>query len=234
MTKKEPELSKPTMLGKALRIAAIILFGLTVVFSLLGGIGTSCVALGAEKYASMRALVPFKWLYLIFVVLTIAASLYGIRALIGLVKNRLAAYKEALWALLACLLLAVAQVVASRLLRGKSMPNDMRVYISLLTLIVFLLLRIPRLWSQAGMGNPGGDAGSLAAGASLFIGGVVVLTVQWWAGATHTWEGVNFADVWHWQMAVLGWGLVVGSLLPLKRFVRGSAAAEEIATSAVS
>ena len=234
MTKKEPELSKPTMLGKALRIAAIILFGLTVVFSLLAGIGTSCVALGAEKYDSMRALVPFKFLYLIFVVLTIAASLYGIRALIGLVKNRPAAFKEALWALVACLAVAVAQVVASRLLRGKSMPNDMRVYISLLTLIVFLVLRIPRLWSQAGMGNPGGDTGSLAAGASLFICGVVVLTVQWWAGPTHTWEGVNFADVWHVQLAVLGWGLVAGSLLPLRKYVRGSVATEESATSAVS
>jgi hypothetical protein len=231
MTKKEPELSKPTLLGKALRIAAIILFGLTVVFSLLAGIGTSCVALGAEKYASMRTLVPFKFLYLIFVVLTIAASLYGIRALIGLVKNRPAAFKEALWALFACLALAVAQVAASRLLRGKSMPNDMRVYISLITLVVFLVLRIPRIWSQAGIDGAGGDTGSLAAGASLFICGIAVLTVQWWAGPTHTFDGVNFADAWHVQLAVLGWGLVVGSLAPLRRIIRGRDRVEELPTA---
>jgi hypothetical protein len=41
-----------------------------------------------------------------------------------------------------------------------------------------------------------------------------------WVGTTHTWEGVNFADVWHTQLAVLGWGLVVGSLLPFAKSVR--------------
>jgi len=213
--------SKPTLLGKIVRIVAIILFGLTVVFSLLGGIGTSCVALGAEKYESMRALVPYKWLYQLLVVVTIAASIYGIKALLNMVKNRPSAFKEALWALVACLALAVIQVAASRLLRGKSMPNDMRVYISLLTLIVFLVLRIPGVWNRSGMGQGDGDGGRLAAGISLFICGAAILTVQWWAGPTHTWNGVNFADAWHVQLAVLGWVLVAGSMLPLVKVAWG-------------
>ena len=37
-------------LGKVLRITGLILLGLTAFFHLMGGIGTSCVALGAEKY----------------------------------------------------------------------------------------------------------------------------------------------------------------------------------------
>ena len=43
-----------------------------------------------------QALVPYKWLYQLLVVLTIAASIYGIKALVDLVKNRPAAFKEAL------------------------------------------------------------------------------------------------------------------------------------------
>ena len=49
--------------AKALRGVAITLMGLTLVFTLLGGVGTTCVALGAEKYDSMALLVPYKPLY---------------------------------------------------------------------------------------------------------------------------------------------------------------------------
>ncbi len=220
-----------TWFGKTIRLVAIILFGLTVVFSLMAGIGTTCVALGAEKYSSMAALAPFKWLYTLFVVLTIGAALYGVKALVDLVKNREAAFKEALVAIIACLALALVQVVASNILRGKSMPNDLRVYISLITLLVFGLLRLPPVWSRSGMGTPDGDSGALAAGLSLFSAGVTILTVQLWVGATHTWEGVNFADVWHTQLAVLGWALVAGSMLPLVKAVRSRSSLEQLAST---
>lgn len=201
------------MLGKILRIVAIILLGLTAVFSLLGGIGSTCVAFAAEKYPSMSAIVPYKWLYMLFVFLTIAASLYAVRATVNLIRGRPGAYRQALIAILACLGLALAQVISSRLLRGKSMPNDLRVYISFLALVVFLLLRIPRLWQQSGLGNPGSGGAGLGAGAALFLSGATVLTVHLWAGPTHTFGGINFADVWHTQLSLLGWGLIVASLL---------------------
>ena len=215
------------MLGKVLRIAAIILLGLTAVFSLLGGIGSTCVAFAAENWQSMAAIVPFKWLYMIYVVLTIGAALYALRATVNLVRNRPGAYRQALIAILACLVLASAQLITSRLLRGKSMPNDLRVYVSLLALVVFLLLRIPGVWQQSGMGRPdaGGSAG-LAAGTALYVSGVTVLAVQLWAGPTHTFGGVNFADVWHVQLAILGWGLITGSLLAFGRGLVQSARAE--------
>lgn len=201
------------MLGKILRVVAIILLGLTAVFSLLGGIGSTCVAFAAEKYASMAAIVPFKWLYIMYVVLTIAASLYAVRATVNLVRGKPGAYRQAILGILACLVLATAQVISSRLLRGKSMPNDLRVYVSVLALIVFLLLRIPRIWQQSGMGAPGsGGSSGLAAGTALFLSGATVLTVHLWAGPTHTFSGINFADVWHTQLTILGWALVIASL----------------------
>jgi hypothetical protein len=217
------------MLGKIMRIVAIVLLGLTAVFSLMAGIGTTCVAFAAEKYTSMAAITPFKWLYVIYVVLTIAASLYAVRATVSLVRGRPGAYKAAVLAILACLVLALAQVISSRLLRGKSMPNDVRVYISLLALIVFLLLRIPAIWQQSGLGSPGGGGGSgLAAGTALFLSGASVLTVHLWAGPTHTFGGVNFADVWHTQLAILGWGLVALSLAVYGSGLARSARAEKL------
>jgi hypothetical protein len=202
------------MLAKILRIVAILLLGLTAVVALLSGAGSTCVALGAEKYASMSALAPFKWLYVFYVLATLAASIYAIYATVELIKRKEKAYRDALIALAAILLLGVAQVVTSRALRGKSMPNDLRVYLSLLTLLVFLLLRIPRIWNQLGAGQPG-SSGDLAAGVTLFLAGASLLTVQFWAGPTHTFGGFNFADIWHTPLAILGWILLGGGCLAL-------------------
>jgi len=65
---------------KLLRFLAVILMGLTAAFTVLSGAGTSCVALVAEKYGSkMASIVPYKWLYLIFVLVTIAIGILGLR-----------------------------------------------------------------------------------------------------------------------------------------------------------
>jgi hypothetical protein len=196
-------------LGKILRVFAIILMGMTAVFTLLGGIGSSCVALGAEKYSSMTPLAPYKWLYQMLVVLTIAAALYGIRATIALVKYRRWGYKAALIALIASTLLAGIQMTASLILRGKSAPNDIRFYISLISLAFFLLLRIPWIWNQVGVDQPAGEGSNPAGGIILIIGGVMALTVHIWAAPTHTFNGYNFADVWHIPMFLAGSTLVV-------------------------
>jgi hypothetical protein len=41
------------MFGKIARIIGIVLLGLTAVITLLGGIGTTCVALNAANYEGM-------------------------------------------------------------------------------------------------------------------------------------------------------------------------------------
>jgi hypothetical protein len=209
-------MNKATVLGKILWGIAIVLLGLASIFNLLGGAGTSCVALAAENYESMAGIVPFKWLYVVFVVLTIAAAVLGIRATIAMVRRKAWSFRAAIIALLLALGLAALQIIASRLLRGKSQPNDMRFYITLITLLFFLVLRIPAIWKQLGLQQAGGSGeGGTAAGLAAIVMGVATLTVQYWAGPTHTFAGVNFADVWHTQLAVLGWGLLVGGAAAL-------------------
>ena len=202
--------------GKILRVTAIVLMGLTAVFTLLGGIGSSCVALGAEKYESMLPLAPFKWLYQILVVLTLAAAVFGIRATTGLIKRKVQAYREALIALAASALLAGIQMITSQVLRGKSQPNDMRFYISTFTLIYFLLLRLPGVWRRVGFSQSGtSDIPGTASGLTMFLVGVTILSVHIWAAPTHTFGGTNFADVWHTQLAFAGWALALLGVMTL-------------------
>ena len=214
-------MSTQSKFGKGLHIIGVILLGLTAVFHLLGGIGTTCVALGAEKYASMAGIVPYKWLYQIFVVVTIILSIFAIRATVALARSQVRAYQGALTILVIGLLVSGIHMAASEILRGSSAPTSMRVYFNTLTLLVFLLFRIPGIWEKMDFGNPQDKPDSaVGAGAAMILAGIATLTVQLWAGGTHTWGGVNYADVWRMQLLVIGGGLTIcGIVFMAKRFL---------------
>jgi hypothetical protein len=89
------------------------------------------------------------------------------------------------------------------------------VYVNAFTLLVFLLFRIPDIGEKVDFSHSNGktDGGS-AAGAAMIVAGVLTLTVHLWVGPTHTMGGVNYADVWHAQLTIAGWLLIlVGSVL---------------------
>jgi hypothetical protein len=193
-------------LGKILRIIGIVLFGLTVAFTFLGGIGSTCAALGAEGYDSMKPLVPYKWLYQLLVVITVGIAIYGIRVTIRLIRGKDGAYKGAIITLILALLAGSVQMTASEILRGASAPTNMRVYFTIFTLVTFLLFRIPGIWEKVKFSKADDSGGNgTAAGMAMFTAGVLTLTVHIWASPTHTWDGINFADVWHTQLMVVGW-----------------------------
>ena len=196
--------------SKILRFTGILLMGLTAVVLLLAGIGTTCVALGAEKYPSMTGLVEYKWLYQIFVVLTVLVGIVAIRATVNLVRGKQGAFRQALIALVAGLLITGVHMLVSQLLRGSSAPVNFIFYINAFTLLVFLIFRIPGIWERAGFnGTPDRMDRNTTAGASLIKAGILTLTVHLWAGNTHTWGGVNYAAAWHLQLSIIGWLLVI-------------------------
>jgi len=212
-------MEKPTLLGKILRVVAIVLLGLTAAFNLMGGAGSSCIALAAEKYGEdWAALIPYKWLYQLLILATLAAAIYGVIVLIRLIKGRKGSYNQVILSLVLVCIPTIIQIAASRSLRGASQPNDMRLYITLFTLVVLLILRTPAIFQQIGFerGAKGG-AGSATGGLAAISTGLLALSVQFWAGSTHTWDGVNYADAWHLQIAVIGWLLTVGGMLLLIR-----------------
>ena len=203
-------MSEPKKSGRVLRIVGVILLGLTAVFHLLGGIGVTCVALGAENYETMLGIVPYKWVYQLFVVGTIAIAFLGIRATIQFARGRDGSYRRVMIFLIIGAVVTTLHILISRVLRGSSMPNDARLYMNLLTLAVFLLFQIPGVKETLALDQASGSSGGGSGlGAAAIVMGFTTLTVHIWAGPTHTIGGINFADVWHTQLLVIGWGMIL-------------------------
>lgn len=203
---------------KFLRFIGIVLMGLTSGFTLLGGVGTTCVALSPTRYESMTALAPFQWLYVLFVLAGIALGIWGIRATIMLIRGADQAYRESVIMLLAGASIGVLHMLVSQMLRGKSMPVDAVVYTTLLTLVIFLVFRIPSIWQLVDFSRGDARSNQGAGSAAAILLGVLCLTIQYTMGTTHTWNGVNYADAFNLTMSVFGMVcLLVGAGLILRK-----------------
>ena len=202
---------------KVLRVAGIVLMGVTAVFTLMGGAGTSCVAISPSGFGGKFAgIAPFQWLYVLFVVITFAFGVMGARAVLLLMRHRANSYRYSVIALTGGTIVGVIHMLVSRSLRGSSMPVDMVTYTNILTLVVFMIFRIPGLWQQIGYGRPvQTNSAGMTGGLTAITCGVISLTIQYWMGATHTIGGVNYADVWHVQLQIIGWLLVLTGMVML-------------------
>ena len=229
-------MSRNTWWGKTLRFIGIVLMALTGGFTLLGGIGTTCAALFPTKYDSMAALAPFQWLYILFVLTGIAIGVWGIWATVKLVRGTSDSYLTSLKALVAGVVIGGFHIYMSRLLRGKSMPVDAVVYMTVLTLIVFLLLRLPFIWSGVNFDKGNDKTSNLAGGAAAILLGIFVLTVQFTMGPTHTWNGTNYADAFNAAMTLIGSALVLGGtgfLIGVEKF-KSTATSPQVQSRSVS
>lgn len=202
-------MSTNSFFAKFLRFIGIVLMGLTGGFTLLGGIGTTCAALFPAKYDSMAALAPFQWLYILFVLFGIALGIMGIRATVLLIRGMNNAYRDSLYTLLAGIVIGFMHIMTSRALRGKSMPVDAVVYTTVLTLVIFLIFRIPSIWQGVNFEKGNTKSNLPAGGAAAILLGIMTLTIQFTMGSTHTWGGVNYADAFNTSMTLIGLGLLL-------------------------
>lgn len=189
-----------------LRIVAIVFLSLTAAMTLLGAIGTTCVAFNAEKYGlRMAALIPVKPVFQLLVFVSLAASLFGVYSIVRLARGRQNSYWQALAFLLVGLVASGVQYYYSLTLRGSTAPNNMRLYLTGLTLLLLLLLRLPGIWQHTGF-HRGGSSGSLpgAGGAALFLCGLVIISSPVWAAPTHLIDGSNTANVLLWPLLAGG------------------------------
>ncbi len=204
-----------TWWAKTLHLLGIVLMSLTAAFTLLGGAGTTCVALNPTGWEGKFAgIAPFQWLWILFVLVGLAAGVMGVRAVFLLVRGRKNAYRYALITLLLGTGINLIHVFASRALRGASMPVDAVLYTNILTLLVFLLFRLPHIWQGVNYEKPDGEkeTGKHAAAISLVLVGLLMLTIQHLMAPTHTIGGVNWADAWHTTLNLLGTVLVLAGI----------------------
>lgn len=227
--------SQPSPAGRILRTLGIVFFALATAFNLLGGIGTSCVALKPTGWSeSMAKLAPYQWLYILLMVGATAAAIWGIVVTLSLARGLRNAYRDALWVLMISGILAGVQTYASIALRGKGAPQNMRFYLTTLVLVLFLLLRLPPVWRLIN-GFVGGGKGKwqTPTGLAAFAGGLVVLTTPLWATPTHIGpDGANWVNLI--RVPLLAGGALLALFgAGLSGYARSSARAGEQARASV-
>jgi hypothetical protein len=191
--------------GKILRIVAVVLLGLTAAMNLLGGVGTTCAAFFTKKYPPMWPLMDFQWLYQTLVVLTVPLGLVMIWATVVLLRGKSNALKISIWLLVVGTVLGAIHMGASLALRGKAVPANVKLYLNLITLVVFFILTLPGVRKFVDFSKPSGaSGGATAGGLAAIVAGLVMLSTIVWAAPTHTYQGENWVNVIYVPLMTVG------------------------------
>lgn len=197
---------------------------MTAGINLLGGAGTFCAAFSNNVGYRMafKAIMDYRWIYQIVMVLTIPTGIAGIFGLVKYIKGKPDAYRLNLIILVIGTLLGATQYFASLILRGKAIPANVKFFTNAATLVYFLILLIPAIWEMMNDAGPVDKSETNAAGGmAAFIVGALTLTVFFWAGPSHTFFGENWTFVFETPLLIFGTLLVVGgSLIVLREIVR--------------
>ena len=90
-------------------------------------------------------------------------------------------------------------------------------YFTVLTLIIFLLFRIPKIWEKVDFTKANRKDSNIAGGATAIISSILCLTVHYLVAPTHIINGINYGDAFHITAAVIGWGmLAVGAFVIIR------------------
>ena len=208
--------------GKIIRIVVIILLGMTAAMNLLGGVGTSCAAFSSNVgyRLAFKELMDYRWLYQLLVVTTTLIGIAGIWGFMQLVRGGPKVYRNVLIILVVGCILAGVHYFASMALRGKAAPANVKFYINILTLVVFLFLKLPGLREKVNFNTPGGkNETSAAAGMAAIIAGTLTLTVFHWAGPSHTFFQENWTYVFYTPLVLVGASLTLWGIGTLGRVV---------------
>ncbi|MBI5374560.1 MAG: hypothetical protein HZA77_03930 [Candidatus Schekmanbacteria bacterium] len=212
---------KRSMQSKVLRGIFFTLLGLTIVITFLSAAGTICAAFNTEKYKEMAPLIPYKPLYQAFVVIGFATGAWGISAMVSLVRGNPTAYRNTLWMLLVGALSAGVHMAVSQAVRGKAVPINIRFYVTAITLLAFLLLRIPPLREKTNFLDSSGSAGSggPSAGIALIICSIITFTTKFWVGTTHfSLDGENWVSAFSLPLYIAGTGMLIAGIALLIPF----------------
>ena len=199
--------------ARILWIVAVVALGLTTAMNLFGGIGTVCAAFLTENFPPMLVLLDHQWLYQRLMLITIGIGIAGASATFALFRGGSNAYRNALLVLIAGVVIGELHTRASLELRGKMVPANIKFYMNLFTLILFLILGLPSLRNRVSFAHPRGRIEAAAAGglAALIIG-ATMLTMPLWVGDTHTYEGTDWTDVLQPGLSIVALAFMAGGL----------------------
>ena len=199
--------------ARILWIVAVVAMGMTAAMNLFGGIGTVCAAFLTDNFPPMLVLKDHQWLYQRMMLITIGIGIAGVSATFGLFRGGSHAYRNALLVLIAGVVMGELHARSSLVLRGKMVPANIKFYINLFTLVLFLIMGLPSIRGGVSFSKPRGKNEAAAAGgmAALIVGGMM-LTMPLWVGTSHTYQGTNWTDVLQPGLSIVGLLFTVGGL----------------------
>jgi len=197
-----------------------LLLGASTVMTLLGAIGTACLAWNGNLYPPkvFGWIVPHMPTYQLLVYISLAAGVALAIVTYALLRGDRWFYLGALIFLLIAGGAAAYQMYLTSSLKNISFfaaaPTNVRFYITALTLIVLLLVRIPRVWNTSGLGKPGGGKGHLATplGITLLTTGLLLITAPLWAAPEHIVDGFNYVMTLQVPLVVDGIAMMLGGI----------------------
>jgi hypothetical protein len=199
--------------ARILWIVAVVAMGMTAAMNLFGGIGTVCAAFLTENFPPMLVLMDYQWLYQRLMLITIGVGIAGASVTFALFRGGPNVYRNALIVLVVGTVLGELHTRASLELRGKMVPANVKFYINLFTLILFVILGLPSVRNRISFASPRGKIEAAAAGGmAAFIVGAMMLSMPMMVGDSHTFEGTDWTDVLQPWMSIAGVLFAAGGL----------------------
>jgi hypothetical protein len=209
-------------LGSVLRGVLVVLMGATAVMTLLGAVGTACLAWNGDKYGpAFKWIVPYMLNYQVVVYISLAAGVAAAIVSYAIARGDRWFYLGGLITLLVAGGAVAYQMYMTSTLRNipflAPAPANIRFYITLVTLIAFAFVRLPGLWNKGGLGDPKNKPGSPvgAGGIAMIVSGLLILTAPYWAAPTHMLDGYNLVLTLEVPLLVDGIALVVAGVAML-------------------
>ncbi len=184
--------------------------------TLLGAVGTACLAWNGNLYGP-----PFKWIvpampmYQTLVYISLVAGVALAIVTYAFLRGDRWFYIGSLIFLIVGGGAAAYQMYLTSSLKQISFlatpPTNIRFYITVATLIAFIIVRFPGIWNKSGLGSGKSSGGSFTAptGMALMLTGVMLMTAPMWASPEHVIDGFNYVTTLQVPLFIDGLGLTL-------------------------
>lgn len=210
-------------LSSRIQLLLVVMMSLVAVFSLTSGVGTTCIAWGAENWKPFAKLAAYASTYQAIVIATLIVGFAASIITYAFIRGEKWAYLAAIITVVIGLGFGIWHVNTSMTARGSATPGNLKVYVDALALIVLLIIRIPGIWNKIDLTKPmGKNKGSFnnPIGMAFSFIGLGLVTTPLYAGGSHTFDGVNYVDYLLPELYIYGGiSLLVGfTLILLTKF----------------
>lgn len=189
----------------------VVTMAMVAVFSILAGVGTVCIAWGAANWPPFRAFVPYQGIYQTITIITLMVGFAATVIAYAFVRGEKWAFNAAIVAILIGLVSGGVHMYYSDMIRGSTTPASLRVYVDIIALVVLFIIRMPFVWNKIDLTKPLGKNGSytIPTGMACVAAGLGMLSTPFYAGPSHTFDGVNYVNYLMTELLVIG-GVLVG------------------------